>query len=132
MGDILNCTNGHANAAGVKFCVSCGELLAVETEAEAWISRPTFEAHSPSPLSPTDGIPRLLSDALLPQSGFASSGALVSFIGIFPVNPIVSLLGIALSVFGLTQANRGENPSKGIAIAGIVLGSIGVLFALIR
>ena len=74
-----------------------------------------------------------------PPNGLATGGFVVALIGfILSLIPIVGViswilapLGLILSAVGVGTANRRYNSGKGLAIAGVVLGALGIVFCII-
>lgn len=59
-----------------------------------------------------------------PMSGLAIAGFVVSLLWGFG---FLSPIGLALSLFGLKETNRGRKRGFGLAIAGTVLGALGTI-----
>ena len=64
-------------------------------------------------------------------NGLALAGFIVSLASLL-INlwGIVGLTGMILSIVGLTQINKNGHKGKGLAITGIVVGAIGVVYAI--
>lgn len=61
-------------------------------------------------------------------NGFAVASLVI---GILWVGGLGSILALVLGIMGLKQVNRSGQSGKGLAIAGIVLGSLGILTAIV-
>jgi len=68
-------------------------------------------------------------DRPVPTDGFAAFGLLSSLISLFVFGLPLGILGVVLGGIGLTRINKSEVKLKGkkLAIAGIVIGLIGIL-----
>lgn len=74
-----------------------------------------------------------------PSNGIATGGfvvaligavlALVPFLGI--VSWVISPVGLVLSIIGLTAASRKDGAGRGLAIAGVILGGLGLLICVL-
>ena len=94
---------GKENKATSKYCEFCGNQLA-EEKAEVVKT----EAVS---LEPT------------PNNGMAIAGFVLSF--------FVPLLGLIFSIIGLSKANSLNGNKKGLAIAGIIISAVTIVFRIV-
>lgn len=75
--------------------------------------------------SPAPGYPQAPTYApVQPYSAMAIAGFVLSLLS-------VSVVGLILSVLGLKDTNGGAKRGRGLAIAGIVLGALGVLWQVV-
>jgi hypothetical protein len=81
------------------------------------------------PLAPPTPVPFAMPVAMQPQSsnGFATAGMIL---GIFFCVPLASILALIFGIIGLNKTNDPNVGGKGQAVAGIVLGSVGLLLML--
>jgi len=66
-------------------------------------------------------------------NGFSVAALVLGIAGIWPLFGVGSVLGLIFGLVGLSQIKRsqGTQSGKGMAIAGIILGSIGLLLVII-
>lgn len=118
----MNCFKcGKYLADTVRFCDNCGadQAMAAQSRAEQAQAVPAAEA-----------VP-----AKREKDGFAITGFILSMCGIATitsdVNVVVFVLGIIFSAIGLNRIKKHGKSGKGMAIAGLVTGIVGVVFSVL-
>jgi hypothetical protein len=118
----ITCTQGHPMEAGTKFCYQCGSPQGqgivpppVAYQVPPQMQQPMYsgQGQMPMPVAPTS------------TNGMAVAALVTSIVCCAP-------LGLVFGLIALNQIKA--NPSqggKGLAIAGIVIGSIGMFFGVI-
>lgn len=109
----MHCTKcGAPNSPGAQFCSNCGNPLAQQSSA-------TVSATAPGAIPPQyAGTPQ--------TSGKAIGSLICGIINIFPLFIVAVILGhLALSDI---KKSAGRLGGRGLAIAGLVLGYLGVVF----
>jgi len=109
----LHCTKcGAPNSPGAQFCSNCGNPLAPQTTASTSTAGP---GAIPSPYVGT------------PQTSGKAIGSLIcGIINIFPLSVVAIILGhLSLSEI---KKSAGRLGGRGLAIAGLILGYLGVVF----
>ena len=109
---------GKNVADGVMFCDNCGNRLNGEDRP---ISQNTFQQAQTAPMVQTAPKTNVMSIA---GFGLGLVSLILNFIG------IVGIVALILSIVGLTQIKNSGGKGKGLAITGIILGAIGVIFGL--
>ncbi len=108
------------------FCSNCGNKLEEGDyfcrECGASVARTSGDYAAPT----TDGQSNATSND---TNGFAVGGFTISIVSLFLCGSF-SLIGLILSIVGLTQANKHGGNGKGLAIAGIVISGI-IIFMII-
>lgn len=61
------------------------------------------------------------------KSKMATAGMILGIIGAVLISLLLSVLGLIFGIIGLTQVNSGKGANKGQALAGIILGAIGIV-----
>lgn len=77
--------------------------------------------------------------ATLPQNGLGTAGFVLGLLGfLFSPIPIIGviawplvLLGVVFSPIGIAKANNGEANNRGLAVAGLVLSTLGLLICIV-
>ena len=139
------CANGHENAPGAKFCATCGAAVAEAPEAGESVgsgmpaaapagtdvspltSSPAASAPPPPPPPPPPGAygavpPQYPMGAPQKTNGMAIASLIT---GILWIAPVALILGILAN--NQIKKSNGQEGGKGMAIAGIVLGAVGIL-----
>ncbi len=119
-----------------KVCASCGkELKAAEiycsscgAKYEEPVKEEVKETVKPEPVTVT-----VNNTAPAHTSDLSVGGFVLSLIGFLCCCGLPSIIGLVLSIVGLSNINNGKCPNgnKGLAIAGIILGSISILFSIV-
>lgn len=94
---------GKENKATSKYCEFCGNQLA---EEKAEVVKTEVVSSEPTP-----------------NNGMAIAGFVLSF--------LVPLLGLIFSIIGLSKANSLNGNKKGLAIAGIIISAVTIVFRII-
>jgi hypothetical protein len=78
--------------------------------------------NSPNPLAPVTDQPKL------PQSGLALASLILGIVSVFiPLGGVVlGIIAIVLAAIAYTEINKGKSSGKGMAIAGGILGLLGI------
>jgi len=108
-----------------------GEYPAVDYPAGAGYPPPPYQVPHGGPphAAPTTGSNNALAVASLVTSLLGIGVmAFCCFLG-WVVGPLLSLSGLVLGITGLTQSSRDGSGGRGLAVAGIVLGGVGLLAA---
>ena len=109
-----------------KFCASCGaevsdgyafcEKCGAPVDGAPAAAQPTYNAAVPAKQS----------------NGMAIGGFVCSLIGfLLCCGGIVSIVGLVLSIIGLNKSKQLNGAGKGLAIAGIIIGAIGVICGIV-
>lgn len=100
---------GKEISEGLKFCPNCGRQV---TKASGY----DMQAHSPM--------------QTVPYNTMSIVGMVVSCISIL-INfwGLVGMAGLVLSIIGLQQVKQRHENGKGLAVAGIIIGSISIIYA---
>ena len=61
------------------------------------------------------------------KSKMATAGMILGIIGACLISLLLSVLGLIFGIIGLTQVNSGKGANKGQALAGIILGAVGIV-----
>ena len=61
------------------------------------------------------------------KSKMATAGMILGIIGACLISLLLSVLGLIFGIIGLTQVNSGKGTNKGQALAGIILGAVGIV-----
>ena len=112
------CAKCGAPLNGASFCASCG-TAAIQTSAAPVQPVPTnYQAPNQAPYPAPYGAPA-------PTNGLAVGGFVTSLICLGPV-------GFVLSAIALNQIKKSPTPQggKGLAIAGVVIGGLSILYLL--
>ncbi|WP_436492153.1 DUF4190 domain-containing protein [Actinokineospora sp. HUAS TT18] len=88
---------------------------------------------TPAPQYPQQGH---YAPAAQPQNGLGTAGFVTGLIGLILfwvplIGLVLAIIGVSLSGVGLAKANRGEANNKGLAIAGLVCGTVALVILLI-
>ena len=119
----ITCTQGHPMEAGTKFCYQCGSPQGqgivpppVAYQVPPQMQQPMYsgQGQMPMPVAPTS------------TNGMAVA-ALVTSIVCFPINFIGFIFGLV--ALGQIKSNPTQG-GKGLAIAGVVIGGIGMVVLL--
>ena len=114
------CTAGHNNLDTAKFCAICGV--------------DTFQQGTTSPMGSMNPSASMASINVQRTNGMAVASLVLGILGLFTSFFFFGISSILALIFGYVGRNKirqtGENGS-GMAIAGIVLGWIGVALAII-
>ena len=102
---------GAEVSEGYAFCEKCGAPV---DGAQAAPAQPVYNAAAPAKQSNGMAI-----------GGFVCS--LLGFLGVLCCGGLLSIVGLILSIIGLKKAKELDGAGKGLAIAGIVLGALGLL-----
>lgn len=126
----VTCPNGHAVNAVDRFCTECGVPLVTPGSGAAptpnpalppWQTPSPTSASRPAWASPPPGYSQV------PPSRGANGMAIASMVlGIVWVWWVGSILAFTFGLIALRQIRERNESGRGMAIAGIVLGSIGV------
>ena len=95
---------------GSSFCQNCGEKI------NSIPSQPATNTTTSNGSTKTNGL--------------AIAGFIISLVAAFSFGSS-SLLGLILSIIGLTQINKSNDKGKGFAIAGIVISSIMLIVSIL-
>jgi hypothetical protein len=111
-----------------KFCASCGaevsdgyafcEKCGAPVEGTPAAQQPVYNAAAPA--KPSNG---------MAIGGFVCS--LLGFLGFICCGSILCIPGLILSIIGLNKSKQLGGAGKGLAIAGIILGALGLVSGLI-
>lgn len=77
-----------------------------------------------APATAQTSYPHALTPQKRPMSGLAVAGFVCSLLWGFGV---LSVVGLALSIAALTDTKKGRSSGRGLAVAGVILGLIGVV-----
>ncbi|CRK59787.1 putative integral membrane protein [Alloactinosynnema sp. L-07] len=102
-------------------------------------SQPGSYGYAPqAPAYPQQGYPAQAGyhGPAAPQNGLGTAGFVTGLLGLILfwvplIGLVLAIIGVSLSGVGMAKANRGEANNKGLAIAGLVCGVIGVTIWLI-
>ena len=133
-----NC--GTQNNDGVKFCANCGNPLAPAAPAapvqQAVPVQPVAPVQQAVPVQPVPVQPvqqvqyQPVYPAYNPEqqktNGLCLAGFIVSLVSIVLAGT-TSLIGLILSIIGLSQVNKKKQKGKGMAIAGIIISAVFVI-----
>ncbi len=110
------CANCGAEVSdGYAFCEKCGTPVNDAAPQAAPAGQPVYNQYGPAPQQQAG-------------NGMAVGGFVCSLIGLLLCcGGIVSIVGLILSIIGLNKSKQLNGAGKGLAIAGIILGAIGVL-----
>lgn len=124
------CTNGHNNAPDARFCTACGvntfhpDQVAPSSSPPAPSAyMPAFGQAPPSAYTTTPGAPYggIQAPYLAPWNGFAITSLVLGIVWIYWIG---SLLAVIFGVIALRQITERRERGRGMAIAGVVLGSL--------
>ena len=109
------CANCGAEVSdGYAFCEKCGTPVNNAAPQPAPAGQPAYnQPYGPAPVQE-------------PGNGMATAG-FVSFLCCSALSPV----GLILSIVGMTKAKSVGGKGKGLAIAGIILGALGILWFII-
>jgi len=107
---------GKGLAADERFCSQCG--------GQANTSQQRFQSHNTVGVNANDITMMHGQQNHQPRNGMAVAGFVCALIGIF-IFPL-EIIGLVFSILGLVRANKMGGIGRGMAIAGIVLGAIGI------
>lgn len=134
----MNCTNcGNELEEGCKFCIACGSPVAVATP-EVKVEQPTpkQEVVVDKPLVEAPRVEQVRNpqpNAEASYNGLAIAGFIVSIVAFisFFGKMIFGMAGLALSIIGLIQLMKNKQKGQVLAIVGIVLASLALLYSII-
>ncbi len=109
------CANCGAEVSdGYAFCEKCGTPVNNAAPQPAPAGQPAYnQPYGPAPVQE-------------PGNGMATAGFVVSLVS-FLCCTLGSPVGLILSIVGMTKAKNVGGKGKGLAIAGIILGALGIL-----
>lgn len=106
------CTNcGTKLEDNVKFCTSCGKSVEEEGQAQSYNSQVVVNNNG----------------ANQPTNGLAIAGFVVSLVSLCCCG-LGAIVGLILSIIGLVKAKDYNGNGKGLAIAGVIISAISILF----
>jgi prepilin-type processing-associated H-X9-DG protein len=115
-------------------CPNCGQPLSVRAAPGQLVQCPNCRQAFPAPatgFAPPPPPPVNYSGPGYVQSGPTSGIAMAALIcGILFFFPLTALLAIIFGIIGLAKTNNPAVKGRGFAIAGLVLGSIGLVFSI--
>src|SRR2546428_5663968 len=139
--DTVSCpTCGRQNDIGDRLCVHCGKPMDAPVATPAGAS--TGASSPPTPQAPPPPAAPLLAQQQLqplymvpPANGLATAAMVLGILCIVlawlpPLGFILAILAIVFGAVGLGRANAGAG-NKGQAVAGLVLGVIGIVIPLL-
>lgn len=140
------CGNGHALPDGASFCPQCGSPAPAATPAPAPVPPPPPESYPPPPPAYAQVVAPPYAQQNLPQqpgasypagapypyqpvaTGRSTNGLAIAsmVLGIIWVYWLGSVLALIFGFIALNQIGKRNEGGRGMAIAGIVLGFIGL------
>lgn len=144
----MQCSAGHENPEGSRYCQVCGLVLGQPAAAPpptppASYNTPSYNApsspaaYNPPSMAPSPGTPAQPyaspspGFAAAPRNGMGTAALVLGILGLV-LGCILSGLAIIFGSIGIGRANRGEATNKGAATAGLILGIVGfVLWTII-
>lgn len=132
---MATCPNGHYNADGAGFCASCGAAISSQGAPPPPMP-PAPPAFPPSPYGQQPGYgqpPYGQPYGAAPQNGFGTAALVLGIISLVCVSGygVLSVLAIIFGALGLGRANRGLATNRGMAMAGLIMGIIGLVIGAI-
>jgi hypothetical protein len=124
----MECANGHEVAEGQRFCPKCGTQL--EGSGPEWTTDPSDSPRSASDRPPASGSlpppPQLVVAQIVPArptNGLAIASMVLGILWIYWVG---SILAVIFGAIAIRQARDRNESGSGMAIAGLVLGLVGL------
>ena len=105
-----------------KFCANCGAEV---SDGFAFCEKCGTPVQAPENQAPSYNAPQYGPAAKQENNGMAIGGFVCSLVG-FLCCQLVTPVGLILSIIGLSKAKQMNGNGKGLAIAGIIIGAIGV------
>ena len=106
-----------------KFCSNCGAEV---SDGFAFCEKCGTPVQAPENQAPSYNAPQYAPSAKQDSNGMAIGGFVCSLVG-FLCCQLVTPVGLILSIIGLSKAKQMNGNGKGLAIAGIIIGAIGVV-----
>lgn len=106
----------------MKYCSNCGNKL---EEGVKTCPNCNFTISSETPLAQNS-----VNSVKPSTNGFAIAGLILGIVSILCCGS-TSVLGLVFSIIGYSNAKKNNDNSKGIAVAGIVISSVGILILLV-
>lgn len=106
----MNCPNCGKEFTG-NFCSNCGTVVNIQNQ-------PPYQFQQPNMVNNK-------------TNGMAIGGFVLSCVSILMCGGIASIIGLILSIVGLSQIGKNGEKGKGLAIAGIIISSILFVFGII-
>ena len=109
-----------------KFCANCGAEV---SDGFAFCEKCGTPVQAPENQAPSYNNAAQYAPAAKQESnGMAIGGFVCSLVGLLLCcGGIVSIIGLILSIIGLSKSKQMNGSGKGLAIAGIIIGAIGVV-----
>jgi uncharacterized membrane protein YvbJ len=105
-----------------KFCANCGAEV---SDGFAFCEKCGTPVQAPENQAPSYNAPQYGPAAKQENNGMAIGGFVCSLVG-FLCCQLVTPVGLILSIIGLSKSKQMNGSGKGLAIAGIIIGAIGV------
>jgi hypothetical protein len=105
-----------------KFCANCGAEV---SDGFAFCEKCGTPVQAPENQAPSYNAPQYGPAAKQESNGMAIGGFVCSLVG-FLCCQLVTPVGLILSIIGLSKSKQMNGSGKGLAIAGIIIGAIGV------
>ena len=105
-----------------KFCANCGAEV---SDGFAFCEKCGTPVQAPENQTPSYNAPQYGPAAKQESNGMAIGGFVCSLVG-FLCCQLVTPVGLILSIIGLSKSKQMNGSGKGLAIAGIIIGAIGV------
>ena len=106
-----------------KFCSNCGAEV---SDGFAFCEKCGTPVQAPENQAPSYNAPQYAPAANQDKNGMAIGGFVWSLVG-FLCCQLVTPVGLILSIIGLSKAKQMNGNGKGLAIAGVIIGAIGVV-----
>lgn len=141
------CENGHDVPAGARYCPACGspayppsapqyppDARPPATPPYSYAAPPYWAPTSPPPYGPRPPYPGPLPNYWAygppsrPTNGLAIASMVVAILWIYWIG---SILGVVFGHVALRQIRRSGEGGRGMAIAGLVIGYVGIVFGVV-
>ena len=112
-----------------KFCTSCGSEVHEGDNVCSNCGTP-IKKDTDTPVQ--QGNTTVVVNQVQPKksNGMATAGFVLSLISLLCCSPL-SIVGLILSIVGMTKAKDCDGNGKGLAIAGIIISAIAIVFCII-
>ena len=108
-----------------KFCSNCGAEV---SDGFAFCEKCGTPVQAPENQAPSYNAPQYAPAAKQDSNGMAIGGFVCSLVGLLLCcGGIVSIIGLVLSIIGLSKSKQMNGSGKGLAIAGIIIGALGAV-----
>ena len=142
----MNCSAGHQYVEGAAFCASCGLARAAAPPGAPVPWPPATVPPTPwttpqtptpwtTPQTPTASWPALppavgygqYPSLQRPQNGMGTAALILGILGLLLFGCIFGVLAVIFGSIGISRANAGRANNKGVAVAGLILGIVGIV-----